>query len=262
MFFFRFITFALIFILVSCTSNNSNQKYKSSNNSFYGGIYKIGDPYLIDNKVYYPKEEKKYDEIGIASWYGKKFHGKPTANGETFNMYKVSAAHKTLPLPSQVKVTNLDNNKSLIMRVNDRGPFAKERIIDLSMKAAELLGFKEKGTQRVRVQYFAMANIYDQYGNVISKRKYINQSNVNNYSNKKETYSLVIGSFTDIENVNKIKQSLKSFTKLNIEKKEINNNRFYKLSIGPYYRKEYIIKLQETINFIGIKDTKIVKNEN
>ena len=99
MFFFRFITFALIFILVSCTSNNSNQKYKSNNNPFYGGIYKIGDPYLIDNKVYYPKEEKAYDEIGIASWYGKKFHGKPTANGETFNMYKVSAAHKTLPLP-------------------------------------------------------------------------------------------------------------------------------------------------------------------
>ena len=110
MFFFRFITFALIFILVSCTSNNSNQKYKSNNNSFYGGIYKIGDPYLIDNKVYYPKEETAYDEIGIASWYGKKFHGKPTANGEVFNMYKVSAAHKTLPLPSQVKVTNLENN--------------------------------------------------------------------------------------------------------------------------------------------------------
>ena len=72
MFFFRFITFALIFILVSCTSNNSNQKYKSNNNPFYGGIYKIGDPYLIDNKIYYPKEEKEYDEIGIASWYGKK----------------------------------------------------------------------------------------------------------------------------------------------------------------------------------------------
>ena len=177
-------------------------------------------------------------------------------------MYKVSAAHKTLPLPSQVKVTNLENNKSLIMRVNDRGPFAKERIIDLSMKAAELLGFKEKGTQRVRVQYFAMANIYDQYGNVISKKKYINQSNAIKHSNNKETYSLVIGSFTDIENVNKLKQSLKNFTKLNIEKKEINNNRFYKLSIGPYYRKEYVIKLQETINFIGIQDTKIVKNEN
>ena len=107
-----------------------------------------------------------------------------------------------------------------------------------------------------------MANIYDQYGNVISKKKYINQSNAIKYSNNKETYSLVIGSFTDIENVNKLKQSLKSFIKLNIEKKEINNNHFYKLSIGPYYRKEYVIKLQETINFIGIQDTKIVKNEN
>ena len=130
------------------------------------------------------------------------------------------------------------------------------------MKAAELLGFKEKGTQRVRVEYFAMANIYDKYGNVISKKKYINQSNIDKYLNKKETFSLAIGSFTNIENVNKIKQTLKSFTKLNIEKKEINNNYFYKLSIGPYYRKEYVSRIQEVINFIGIKDTKIIKNEN
>ena len=90
------------------------------------------------------QREKEYDEIGIASWYGKKFHGKPTANGETFNMYKVSAAHKTLPLPSQVKVTNLNNNKSLIMRVNDRGPFAKERIIDLSMRLPSYWVLKKK----------------------------------------------------------------------------------------------------------------------
>ena len=90
-------------------------------------------------------------------------------------MYKVSAAHKTLPLPSKVKVTNLENNKSLIMRVNDRGPFAKDRIIDLSMRAADLLGFKEKGTQKVRVQYFSSANIFNKNGNVISKKNYLNQ---------------------------------------------------------------------------------------
>ena len=158
MFFFRYIKFFLIFILVSCTSNNSNQKYKSNNNPFYGGIYKIGDPYLIGNRVYYPKEEKAYDEIGLASWYGKKFHGKPTANGETFNMYKVSAAHKTLPLGTRVKVTNLNNGKSIRLTINDRGPFKKGRILDLSYKAAQKLGFVNEGTTKVRIDVIKLGD--------------------------------------------------------------------------------------------------------
>ena len=92
-----------------------------------------------------------YNETGIASWYGPKFHGKLTANGEIYNQNALTAAHKTLPLPSAVKVTNLENNKSLILRVNDRGPFVNDRIIDLSSKAADLLGLKKKGTGLVRV---------------------------------------------------------------------------------------------------------------
>ena len=262
MFLFKNITLCFVILLISCTSNNSIQKYKTNNNSFYGGIYKIGDPYLIDGKIYYPSENKDYDEIGIASWYGEEFHGKLTANGETFNMYKVSAAHKTLPLPSKVKVTNLDNNKSLIMRVNDRGPFAKDRIIDLSMRAADLLGFKKKGTQKVRVQYFSSTNIYSKDGNVISKKNYLNQENNYENFNTKGLYSIVIGSFTNAENIKKIKEKLKNFKKLSIEKKEVNNTSFYKIFIGPYYRKDYVIKLQETVEFLGLKDTKIVKNEN
>ena len=115
--------------------------------------YKIGNPYKINGKWYYPAVNYNYDETGVASWYGPKFHKKKTANGEIFDQNKISAAHKTLPLPSFVKITNLDNGKILNkVRVNDRGPFARKRIIDLSKKAAKELGFEKKGTANVRVQ--------------------------------------------------------------------------------------------------------------
>ncbi|MDP6391130.1 MAG: septal ring lytic transglycosylase RlpA family protein [Alphaproteobacteria bacterium] len=113
--------------------------------------YKIGKPYQIDNVWYYPKVEYDYNKTGIASWYGPKFDGRPTANGEIFDMNEVSAAHKTLPLPTVVRVTNLDNGRALNVRVNDRGPFAHGRIIDMSRRAAQLLGFERKGTALVRV---------------------------------------------------------------------------------------------------------------
>lgn len=116
------------------------------------GVFKVGNPYTVNGKRYYPQESYSYDETGIASWYGDQFHGKPTANGEIFDKYELTAAHKTLQLPSLVKVTNLENGKSLILRVNDRGPFKRGRIIDVSEKAAELLGFKNDGVAKVRVQ--------------------------------------------------------------------------------------------------------------
>lgn len=116
------------------------------------GSYKIGNPYQIDGTWYYPKEDFSYRENGVASWYGPDFHGKATANGEVYDMNDLTAAHRTLPLPSIVRVTNLDNNRSLILRVNDRGPFAKNRIIDVSRRGAQLLGFEAKGTTQVRVE--------------------------------------------------------------------------------------------------------------
>ena len=263
--YFKLIILTLVLSLIGCTSNNTIQSHKKNNNPFFGGSYKIGDPYLIDGKVYYPAEDTNYDEIGIASWYGKKFHKKLTANGETFDMFKISAAHKTLPLPSIVKVTNIENNKSIILRVNDRGPFAKDRIIDLSMRAAERLGFKDQGISKVRVQYYSSAKVYDSSGRVVPKNKHlINISEINRNkkrNNSKKTYNLSIGSFSDEENVEKIKKVLKGFTKLKIEKKEKNNISLDKIFIGPYYRKEYLVRLQETVNALGITGTKIVLNE-
>ena len=123
------------------------------------GVYKIGQPYQVDNVWYYPREQPDYDETGIASWYGPDFYGKSTANGETYDGNQLTAAHKTLPMPVNVRVTNLDNGKSLIVRVNDRGPYARGRVIDLSRKAAELLDVVQTGTARVRVTYLGRGDI-------------------------------------------------------------------------------------------------------
>lgn len=117
--------------------------------------YKVGKPYQVSGAWYYPREDFDYDETGIASWYGPDFHGKQTANGESFDQNAVSAAHKTLPMPSVVRVTNLENGRSLVVRVNDRGPFVNGRILDLSRRASQLLGFENAGTARVRVQVMA-----------------------------------------------------------------------------------------------------------
>jgi rare lipoprotein A (peptidoglycan hydrolase) len=118
----------------------------------YTGRYKVGKPYKIRNITYEPKKYDNFEEVGTASWYGDAFHGKQTANGEIYHMGDMTAAHPTLPLPSMVKVTNLGNNKTVIVRVNDRGPFAKNRIIDLSQRAARELDYKNKGTANVKVE--------------------------------------------------------------------------------------------------------------
>ncbi|HSV29353.1 MAG TPA: septal ring lytic transglycosylase RlpA family protein [Candidatus Omnitrophota bacterium] len=115
------------------------------------GHYKIGPPYRINGVLYVPKLDYGYQDSGTASWYGNSFHGKLTANGERFDENDLSAAHQTLPLPSLVRVTNLDNGRSLTLRVNDRGPFVAGRILDVSKKAAKMLGFHGRGTARVRV---------------------------------------------------------------------------------------------------------------
>ncbi|WP_375203053.1 septal ring lytic transglycosylase RlpA family protein [Hyphococcus sp.] len=119
--------------------------------------YKIGKPYKVKGKTYYPAEDPNYSKVGVASWYGSQFHGRLTANGEIFDMNRLSAAHTTLPLPSMVEVTNLENGRSVVVRVNDRGPFVDDRIIDMSREAARELGFERQGTARVRVRYAGRA---------------------------------------------------------------------------------------------------------
>lgn len=122
-----------------------------------GGTYRVGKPYMMGGKQYVPEEDPNYKAEGLASWYGDDFHGRLTANGEVFDMESISAAHPTLPMPSYVRVTNLATHKSIIVRVNDRGPYHGNRVIDLSHRTATLLGFKDNGVARVRVEYVGRA---------------------------------------------------------------------------------------------------------
>lgn len=123
------------------------------------GVYKIGSPYYVGGKRYVPKHQPGYDQTGTASWYGSDFHGRLTANGEIYDQNRLTAAHPTLPLPSTVRVTNLANGRSVVLRVNDRGPFLHGRLIDLSRSAAHHLGFASKGLAKVRVTYLGPAQL-------------------------------------------------------------------------------------------------------
>ncbi len=139
---------ALLMLVVVAACSDTRDYGKGSGTP---GQYKVGEPYEIDGIQYVPREDFKYSETGIASWYGPGFEGRRTANGETFDPGELTAAHRTLPMPSLARVTNLDNGKSVVVRINDRGPFANNRIIDMSQRSAELLGFAGQGTAKVRV---------------------------------------------------------------------------------------------------------------
>ena len=124
-----------------------------------GGAYKLGKPYAINGRTYVPQENPHYRAEGVASWYGKDFHGRLTANGEVYDMHSISAAHTTLPMPCYVRVTNLNNGRSIVVRVNDRGPYHRDRVIDLSIGTAKALDFYSRGIARVRVEYVGRAPI-------------------------------------------------------------------------------------------------------
>jgi rare lipoprotein A len=145
-------------LLAGCGTPPEQRREASPVAEQHGG-YKVGQPYQINGVWYYPSEDLSYDETGIASWYGEDFHGKYTANGDVFDLNALTAAHRTLPMPSIVQVTNLDNGRTLKLRVNDRGPYLRGRIIDVSRRAAQLLGFESPGTAKVRVRIIAAESI-------------------------------------------------------------------------------------------------------
>lgn len=152
--------------LSGCSGSKKLAAFKGTGSPYYkgsgalpkgGGVWKVGTPYKIAGKKYYPKENTSYDNTGIASWYGPKFHRRKTANGEWFNMNDLTAAHPTLPMPIFAKVTNVNNGRNIIVRINDRGPYASGREIDLSRASAKALGIIARGTGKVRVQYLGKA---------------------------------------------------------------------------------------------------------
>lgn len=158
-------------ILAGCSSEKSRDPFAGKGSPYYagkgplprgGGRYLVGEPYQVAGRWFTPREQPGYDKKGLASWYGEAFHRRQTSNGEYFDMAMLSAAHATLPLPSYAKVTNLENGRSVVVRINDRGPFVDTRVIDLSKRSADVLGFKRQGTAMVRVQYIGPAPLNDQ----------------------------------------------------------------------------------------------------
>lgn len=181
-----------------------------------------------------------YSEKGIASWYGSKFHGKLTSTREVYDMYKLTAAHKTLPIPCYVKVTNLKNNKSLIVRVNDRGPFKKGRIIDLSYAAAHNLDIISRGTTKVSVEAIDAKNYQKENINFIKDKA----SDIINSS-----ISIQVASFKEIKNAEKYLDFLFS---LNINSKIKYNEDSFKIMIGPIKNKERLVEIKHILNQQGI----------
>ncbi len=166
---FKILFLLSLFFTIGCTSNKTTPSARIVEFDELAGVMpeipkgggsrKVGKPYKILGEWYIPKENKNYKSVGIASWYGTDFHGRLTANGEIYDMNAMTAAHPTLPMPSIVKVTNLENGRTAVVRVNDRGPFAKDREIDMSRAAAEHLGFKKKGTAKVKVEFIKEASL-------------------------------------------------------------------------------------------------------
>jgi rare lipoprotein A len=158
-------------IAAGCSSSKKRDPFAGIGSPYYskpgplpkgGGHYQLGDPYEVAGVWFTPKEQPRYDKVGVASWYGPQFHRRMTSNGEWFDMNELTAAHATLPLPSYAKVTNLENGRSVVVRINDRGPFVDTRIIDMSRRSAEALGFIGQGMTQVRVQYIGPAPLNDQ----------------------------------------------------------------------------------------------------
>ncbi len=165
----RLAAIAMALSLAACASHGPDRGDNMGRN---GAVYKVGKPYQINGVWYYPKEDYSYDETGIASWYGADFHLQRTANGDIFNKNELTAAHPTLPMPSLARVTNLENGRSIVVRINDRGPFSGARIIDVTQRAAQLLGFEGQGTAKVRVQVLAdeskaIADAMRRYGSAV-----------------------------------------------------------------------------------------------
>ena len=264
----RQILFLSIISLLLAACSSSRARMPADNilpTGSNGGVSKVGKPYKISGNWYYPKEEHAYDAVGIASWYGKQFHGKPTANGETYNMNALTAAHKTLPLPTNVKVTNLQNGRSIIVRINDRGPFVGDRVIDLSRRAAQILGFTNQGTTKVRVQAL------NGKGEVVKSRKKLTRNThipakrnpVPQIVQQVKTSGLVVqaGSFKEKDNAHsRIRELENAGIKANITQALVNGVTYFRVVIGNFSNRGGAESVLERVQARGFYDARIITN--
>jgi rare lipoprotein A len=253
-----------------------------------GGRYHVGNPYQVAGRTYYPREDRNYDKVGIASWYGPSFHKRMTSNGEWFDQEYLSAAHPTLPLPSYVRVTNLENRRSIVVRVNDRGPFVDDRIIDLSKKSADALGFRQKGMAKVRVTYLGTAPLNDKGSHLAAMNRGTAEpvqvaraetpaKKVNYVSRNKpaapapapapapenrDGYFVQVASYSDPENAGRAKSRLAGLGPVSITPVEAGMGTFYRVRVGPLESVEEASSALEQIRAAGHFDARVVNAQN
>ncbi|MBK31902.1 MAG: septal ring lytic transglycosylase RlpA family lipoprotein [Legionellales bacterium] len=215
---------------------------------------RYGNPksYVVFGKRYYVMDSGKgYIEKGIASWYGTKFHGRRTSSGETYDMYAMTAAHKSLPLPTYVKVTNLSNDKFIVVKVNDRGPFHENRIIDLSYTAAIKLDIIQKGTGLVEVK--AIDPEEPKEDNLVKDDK---------ISTQDTSFYIQVGTFSKLESAKILKQKLGSFgdNLIKISNVIVSGNTLYRVRIGPFTDTKLSDSIVSKLSDFGIFEHRIVTN--
>jgi len=218
---------------------------------------RYGNPqsYVVFGKRYEVMDSSSgYKKRGVASWYGSKFHGKRTSSGETYDMYAMTAAHKSLPLPTYVKVTNLSNKKSVVVKVNDRGPFHNDRIIDLSYTAATKLGITSNGTGLVEVVAL------DPGGNIKKKAGYRKVAQVSGRSQQAATLYVQIGAFSDKKNAQNIQRKLENsnISNVKISRLELPRRPLYRVRVGPIKKVEQADNLLEKLEGLGYEQSAIV----
>ncbi|WP_300529840.1 septal ring lytic transglycosylase RlpA family protein [Maricaulis sp.] len=230
---------------------------------------KVGRPYTISGQRFVPRREDSYDEIGIGSWYGPNFHGRPTANGEIFDQNQMTAAHTTLPIPSIVEVTNLENGRQVIVRLNDRGPFVDDRIIDLSRAAAEALDYRSRGLARVRVRYlgpahpnaeppahsFHVAQVGTRRTAEPEPEPVVQEPAVPAHS---QTVTLQVGAFADQQNAQALASRISSAGDAWVQRGQANGNAVYRVFFGRWPDRNAAHAARDNLTGYGVYDARIV----
>lgn len=281
---------AALLFLSACSSTQKQTASAPAGDSVYPGHYKIGNPYKVDEQWYYPKADPAYVEEGMASWYGPGFHGKRTANGDKYDQKTYTAAHRTLPLPSMVQVTNLANGRSVVAMVNDRGPFSKKRIIDISEKTAIALDMKRQGTARVRVQYLPQQTeemlaalhlppLEGKYATAASEYKEPDQKNIGsspimgvasaNAAEKEPAHSaetaakhifIQAGAYGSKDRAEKVAASLSKLGRVGVKPVKVKNGTVYRVRLGPLKDSAYANQVLDQVVDMGNPQAIIVGN--
>ena len=251
----------LALLLAACAEIDFAATVMKSDGEEARGHYKVGQPYEIKGVWYYPAEDPFYDEEGIASWYGEPFHGQLTANGEIYDMNELTAAHKTLPMPVYVRVTNLENGRSLVLRVNDRGPFIAGRIIDVSRRGAQLLGFEENGTAQVRVQVIdrESGRTWAELGREPAGTDGAPAPDIDlTHEDPGGGLFVQAGAFTNAANAFVVSNALVGTGDIHVIRAVVDSRVFYRVRVGPFLARSQADRILEQVVNRGYRDAIVV----